>query len=95
MVGFDFEGEPWSSEPRTAFYDWLYLTALQANTNEARQLLSFRAFTDIEFNPKRSVNCQARSCALFVALTDLGDIAAVLADREAYRHSVAPADSLW
>jgi hypothetical protein len=25
-------------------------------------------FTDIEFNPEKSVNCQARSCAFFVAL---------------------------
>ena len=25
-------------------------------------------FTDIEFNPERSINCQARSCALLVTL---------------------------
>ena len=29
-------------------------------------LNEFDAFTDIEFNPKRSFNCQAKSCALFV-----------------------------
>ena len=28
----------------------------------------FAGFTDIEFNPSKSINCQARSCALFVAL---------------------------
>ena len=26
-------------------------------------------FTDIEFNPKRGINCQARACALYVALS--------------------------
>jgi len=32
-------------------------------------LARFEAFTDIEFNPDKSVNCQARSCALYVALS--------------------------
>jgi len=33
---------------------------------------AYDTFTDIEFNPKRSFNCQARSCALFVALARKG-----------------------
>ena len=36
---------------------------------DSRGLQEHDAFTDIEFNPKKSFNCQARSCALFVALT--------------------------
>lgn len=32
------------------------------------RLRQYVGFTDIEFNPARSVNCQARSCALFAAL---------------------------
>jgi hypothetical protein len=31
----------------------------------------YAGFTDIEFNPYRSINCQARSCALFLALMKL------------------------
>ena len=30
-------------------------------------LLQFEAFTDIEFNPKKSHSCQAFACALFVS----------------------------
>ncbi len=32
------------------------------------RLRKYAGFTDIEFNPERSLNCQARSCALFVSL---------------------------
>ena len=34
----------------------------------ARQVVEYDAFTDIEFNPQKSVNCQARAVALFVSL---------------------------
>jgi hypothetical protein len=32
------------------------------------RLNKYVGFTDIEFNPSKSINCQARSCALFVSL---------------------------
>ncbi len=68
LVGFELSGDTWPLEPKTAFYDWLYLQALAQNHVLSDQLPSFTAFTDIEFNPKKSVNTQARSCALYVAL---------------------------
>ena len=33
-----------------------------------RQIRERDGFTDIAFNPKKSLNCQARSAALYVAL---------------------------
>ena len=76
VIGFEFFGEPWPIEPKTAFYDWLYLTALRqlaaVDDSLDDQLSQFDAFTDIEFNPDKSINCQARSCALYVALNQLG-----------------------
>ena len=41
------------------------------------ELLTYRAFTDIEFNPDKSFNCQARSCALLVSLHHLGELGTV------------------
>jgi len=35
-------------------------------------LYKYDAFTDIAFNPAKSINCQARSCALFVSLMKHG-----------------------
>ena len=68
LVAFQFKGTNWPLEPKTAFYDWLYINALNQNKQFHELLLNYQAFTDIEFNPKKSINCQAYSVALFVAL---------------------------
>lgn len=68
LVNFKFYDTVWDLKPRTAFYDWLYLSALRQNETIASQLVSFSGFTDIEFNPEKSINCQARSAALYVSL---------------------------
>lgn len=68
LVKFKFYNIEWSLKPRTAFYDWLYISALRQNPALADGLLEYEAFTDIEFNPIKSINCQARSAALYVSL---------------------------
>ncbi len=72
LVGFEFEGHKFPLSPKTVFYDWLYLNAVFPHREWLSNRLSTRTpyagFTDIEFNPAKSINCQARSCALFVAL---------------------------
>ena len=68
---FRFGDEEWPLEPKSAFYDWLYIRALcehERSTEIQQELMQYDGFTDIEFNPVKSFNCQARSCALFVAL---------------------------
>jgi hypothetical protein len=68
ITGFRFFGIDWGLEPQTAFYDWLYINALKKKEGVVDDLLSYSAFTDIEFNPEKSINCQAYSVALFVSL---------------------------
>lgn len=68
LIGFTFEHQSFPLEPKTIFYDWLYLNAIFPYRDWLRRLYRYAAFSDIEFNPQRSINCQARSCALFVAL---------------------------
>jgi len=68
LMGFLFEETRWELEPKTAFYDWLYLNALVQNRELSLKLMQYSGFTDIEFNPQKSINCQAKSCALFVSL---------------------------
>jgi hypothetical protein len=72
LIGFEFEDLKFPLEPTTVFYDWLYLNAIFPHRGWLKDRLtgriSYAGFTDIEFNPAKSVNCQARSCALFVAL---------------------------
>ena len=73
LIAFNFCGEDFPTEPKTAFYDWLYITALcQKKKDLMQQLETFQGFSDIVFNPKRSLNCQARAAALFVSLSKNG-----------------------
>ncbi len=86
LVRFDFYGQIWPLTPPTLFYDWLYLKSLARNRAIANKVCEYDCFTDIEFNPKRSINCQAYSAALFVSLFRRGILDIVMKDRESYIH---------
>jgi len=73
LEGFEFEGDFWELIPQTAFYDFLYLNSLKEKRDLIDEILMYKGFSDIEFNPKGSINCQARSCALAVSLVNRGD----------------------
>jgi hypothetical protein len=62
LIGFRFMERDWALEPQTAFYDWVYISALIARKDLAEGLSKYSAFTDIEFNPEKSINCQAVFC---------------------------------
>jgi hypothetical protein len=72
LVTFRFEGRDYPLSPPTAFYDWLYVLALYPHREWMQFLDDCNGFSDIEFNPQRSLNCQARSCATFMALSARG-----------------------
>jgi len=88
IKGFKFDGKDWDSEPKTAFYDWLYINAvfknIENNANEYQKILDYNAFTDIEFNPLKSINCQARSCAVFVSLYKQNILEIALESKESF-----------
>ena len=62
-------GTQWALEPKTAFYDWTYINILAKNRDLHETIMMYDCFTDIEFNPKKSINCQAYSVALFSSLS--------------------------
>ncbi len=68
LLKFQYGEIEWNLEPKTLFYDWLYLTALSKNPKLCDELIKYDAFTDIEFNPSKSINCQANSAAMFITL---------------------------
>ncbi|TXE72098.1 DarT1-associated NADAR antitoxin family protein [Serratia nevei] len=84
LVNFKFYNTVWPLIPRTAFYDWLYLSALNQNKALAFELLKFNGFTDIEFNPDKSINCQARAAALFVSLVNKNMLNDVLSSKDSF-----------
>ena len=91
IIGFEFQGEFWDNEPKTAFYDWLYINALYStNRDIVDELLNYQIFSDIEFNPKKSINCQARTCAILVSLVKLDLIDEALSSKERFINIVYP-----
>jgi len=81
LLKFNYNDIDWDLIPRTAFYDWLYIQALNSNKELSEQILNYDIFTDIEFNAKRSINCQARSAAMFVSLVRSDRLESVLISR--------------
>ena len=69
---FYFEGKTFTIPPKTAFYDWIYMNAVMENDGLIEELCAYDAFTDVEFNPKTGINCQARAAAIFVSLFRAG-----------------------
>ncbi len=84
--GYLFDGMEFYVPPYhiSQFYDFLYLNALlePENAEVTEKLLAggYTAFTDLA---TKSLNCQARSCAIFVGLTRAGLIDEVKT-RESY-----------
>ena len=96
LTNFYLFGKTWELIPRTAFYDWLYLTALIQIPKESRKLLDYNGFSDIEFNPNKSLNCQARSAAMYVSLLKRNELEEALINSEFFLslYSEAPKDPI-
>lgn len=74
LIGFEFEGERFPLFPKNAFYDWLYIRTLFPHRLWINEMISYEGYTDIEFNPAKSINCQARAFAELKALADRGQL---------------------
>lgn len=84
LMRFEYFGKSYPLQPRTFFYDWLYLNALEEQPGMAERLMKYQGFTDIEFNPKKSINCQAYSAALYVSILRSGCIEEAMSSPETF-----------
>lgn len=88
LLYFQFFNRQWGLEPKTFFYDWLYINALAKNKKLSAEVIKFDSFTDIEFNPKKSVNCQAKSAAIYVSLYKTNKLDKALSSRDNFKEVV-------
>lgn len=82
LTAFQFGEDKFSLEPKNFFYNWLYITALANQPELAEEILKYDAFTDIVFNPQKSVSTQAMAAAIFVGLSRAGLIDSAVASKE-------------
>ncbi|EFM8250099.1 hypothetical protein A7A00_005017 [Escherichia coli] len=84
MVYFLLNKEKFPLEPKSLFYDWIYMQVLFSDTNRGLKdeflQADFDSFSDIEFNPKKSFSCQARTLALAVSLVKNGEVENFISD---------------
>ncbi|WP_415471240.1 DUF6977 family protein [Clostridium saccharoperbutylacetonicum] len=88
LIGFTLDNVNYPLEPKTLFYDWIYINALSKKPNLYKKIINYNAFTDIEFKPERAINCQAKSVALFVVLYKQGLLNEALSNIELFKKYV-------
>ena len=65
LIKFNYKGMDFPLVPRSLFYDYIYIQALVKSKKDFSYVKDFDIFTDIEFNEKKQINCQARACAIY------------------------------
>jgi hypothetical protein len=89
LSSFVFLGKKYKTEPKSGFYDYIYLKALNQDQKLANAIKEYTVFTDIEFNPRVNgrivrYNTQARACAIFAALSNKGLLNIALEDFDSF-----------
>jgi len=72
LRAFCYQNEIFPLIPKTVFYDFIYLSAVKKSfaTDEIQAISNYNYFTDIEFNPAKSINTQARSASMIKLILD-------------------------
>ncbi|MCI9217307.1 hypothetical protein AALA78_09035 [Lachnospiraceae bacterium 42-17] len=72
IKAFRYQNEDFPLIPKTVFYDFIYIAAVKNSfaADEIKEISSYNYFTDIEFNPAKSINTQARAAAMISLLLD-------------------------
>lgn len=77
LIGFKFDNNNYNLNPKTFFYNYLYYFAVKESVEieDLKELNKYVYFTDIEFNPKKSINTQAEAiCLVKLAFEEYGNL---------------------
>ena len=85
---FSYFGRDFPLEPKDYFYNWLYINALNLDDKLKSDVMEYDSFTNHEFNPAKSINCQAKAIAVFVGLSKASEIQYAMKSRENFRQIV-------
>ena len=93
LIEFDLLGNSYSISPKNAFYDWLYIRSLMEHADWIEENVAYDAFTDIEFNPKKQFNCQARAFAEYLSFLARGKLSLIADDFECFAEMLYVAEN--
>lgn len=84
LLGFHFEGEPYSLTPRHFFFDWIYVNALYQHEELHEEILAYDMITDITYSMNSMFASSARACAYFISLYKTELLEEALSSKEAF-----------
>lgn len=85
---FYFDKRKFELVPMTYFYNWLYINTLNLYPDLTNALMEYDSFTDIVFNPDKSINCQAKAATLYVSLRKKGILEQALESKDTFLNIV-------
>ena len=72
-IAFRFFGKEYPTEPKHAFFDFLYIVSLLQRKDDVFEKLSqFDGYSDMFYSPRKDPNCQGRAAAKYVSLVRQG-----------------------
>lgn len=93
MIYFELEGKQYPLYPKNAFYDWIYIRSLADQPDWIiKRVKKYDAFTDIEFNPSKQFNCQARALAEYLSLLKRNKLKEAVADFDVFAEMLQVVD---
>lgn len=84
VIAFHISDKIFPAEPKTYFYNWLYVNTLYNHSDLSEMIMEYDSFTDIVFNPQKSINCQAEAAAIFVSLKKQSLLQEALKSKESF-----------
>ena len=84
IIEFKYLNTVFENEPYSMFYDYVYMLGLHANKELLTELNNYDIFTDIEFNPSKQLNTQARAAAIWNTLYR-NNMIKILKDKEEFK----------
>lgn len=72
LKAFRYQDEDFPLLPKTVFYDYIYIAAVKSSLEieEIKTISDYNYFTDIAFNPAKSINTQARTVPIIKLILD-------------------------
>ncbi len=68
VTKFKYGNSEFEKDPYSMYYDYIYMLGLYSHKEYHDELNNYDIFTDIEFNPKKQLNTQARAVAIWNTL---------------------------
>ena len=86
LMGFHFEHEAFTTNPRHKFFDYLYIRALKDREDLHEELLKAEILTDVTYQMSSMYLSPARSVSYFISLYKEGLLDKVLSSSEEFDH---------